>query len=301
MRRKGHADKLLMEELHGRDCHQRHVVRLARRNGSLCQLCAQAFRFPRIEHADGIDGIRLQHLTRPRRSIGPRERFRYRRAIRSFRSLEHAGGNERGRDVLQHVFLVEHAQLDVVGQPRRKLGETVIQERKPPLNRVAHEHPVALRRQQVAREQRVRLQELRAGEGAPLRELRRSCCEERLHRVVPEHTLGEGGREETPDPRRRRPAEQVRKARLLRVIEAQPPECFQQRRILLPDPKIRVQALQQQIAPIRSRPLSRPMPYLALPVQLVAPEELVGALSGQHHFRAVIAYDATEREQRRRR
>ena len=68
------------------------------------------------------------------------------------------------RGALEDEFLVEPGQLVQGGKSVAELHDLRIKEWEAPLDRMRHEHPVPLRGDQVAREERDDLEVLRAGE-----------------------------------------------------------------------------------------------------------------------------------------
>ena len=97
------------------------------------------------------------------------ERVMDRRAVRDLRP---AGDRRRqvalGR-LAEQVLLAQAAQPEAVGQAGGELGDAEVEEGEAPLDRVAHQHPVALRVQQVALEEGRDLQVLRARRAATSR------------------------------------------------------------------------------------------------------------------------------------
>ena len=59
-------------------------------------------------------------------------------------------GHEAARGVFEERVLPEHPHLQPRRQAIRELDDSVIEVRKSPLDRVRHQHPVALRIEQVA-------------------------------------------------------------------------------------------------------------------------------------------------------
>ena len=111
------------------------------------------------------------------------------RAVGLLLALENRLEHQPARRALQHVLLVEHAQL-VFGRKRfRQRGDLPVEERESSFDRVRHQHPIALRREQIARQERVDFQVLILRQRAPRRELGREAGEQRVDGIRRSSTL----------------------------------------------------------------------------------------------------------------
>ena len=140
-----------------------------------------SFEEPGLVHRPGLEQRPV--AARPEEDVSDRRAIRDLRP-RPDRLRKHA------RDGLpQRVLLLQPAQSQRVGQPGRELGQPVVDVREPALDRVGHQHPVALRVQEVALEEGRDLDVLR------LRK-RREACEARRKRSA--QAVGELARRTRP-------------------------------------------------------------------------------------------------------
>src|SRR6266511_2228693 len=96
-----------------------------------------------------------------------------RRAIRAFPSLPDFRREPVPSQFLEQIFFFEAAQLQSRRKAVAKLDEAMIKKRKPSFHRMRHTHAVALRREQVLRQENSALQILRPFERPPAHELSR--------------------------------------------------------------------------------------------------------------------------------
>ena len=137
-----------------RGCRRRPRCRGSRRRRGCAHFCAQLLDRPRIEDTRGR---RSRRATDGRLDIGRRVRRRRRTGCPARDRAASAVADRRRQQVracfAQDVLLAQPAHL----QPRRNAGgefdDAVVEEREAALDRVRHRHAVALRREDVARQQ----------------------------------------------------------------------------------------------------------------------------------------------------
>ena len=261
------------------------------------------------------DGLRGEEpgLAQPRLGRGARRRRRARPGPTKARDDRRAvrallpPGDLRREPVLdglaQEVLLVQPAQAELVGKARRELGHAVVEEGETTFDRMAHQHPVALRVEQVAVQEGGDLQVLSAAERRHLHEPRRQARLEAFGRVAPRGRRRQDVALEEPEqPRGVREAEPVAVEGVVDVGEALAVEADEERagalEVLADE---RVQPREQQRAEL-GLGLARPeMAHRVLPEEVVPAEELVRPLAGGDHLQARLLDGAGEAQERRRR
>ena len=184
----GARDEAVVQE-HGReDADERHLVGLAHRVPRRAGLALAD------EPRDGLrgeePGLAQPRLVEELADVGGRVRADEgaddRRAVRALLPP----GDLRREPVLdglaQEVLLVQPAQAELVGKARSELGDAVVEEGETTFDRMAHQHPVALRVEQVAVQEGGDLQVLGAAERRHLHEPRRQARLEAFGRVARE-------------------------------------------------------------------------------------------------------------------
>src|SRR5256885_13909208 len=96
----------------------------------------------------------------------------------------------------------------------------MVEERITPLDGVAHEHPIALRAEQISGEEGLHLEVLRALERTPGADRGGNGPQERCDRILAGRALGERCREEPEDASARQPPRKVREAETRRLVDS---------------------------------------------------------------------------------
>jgi hypothetical protein len=256
----------------------------------------------RIEDPRLADRPLAHRLLDPRRRVGTDERQRVRRAVRLLLAPQDRFGDEPARGPLEHVLLVEDAELVRGRQRRGELDDVRVEEREATLDGARHEHPVALRGQDVAGEQSPHLEVLVLRERRPARDLRREGRDEARGRVVSLERAPEIGGEEPLEGGRARPPQRVGEARLRRPVEIPPEEPARHGPLRGGRAReVRVEALDQERPDRRARMPRPEAAHLGLAEQVVSGEHLVRALARQHDLDAGGADEPREQQHRRRR
>ena len=149
-----------------------------------------------------------------------------RRPVRTLAARVDLLRQERADGAPQRVLLLEPAQPQPVGQRGGELRDAVVEEREAALDRVAHQHPVALRVQQVALEEGLDLDVLRLAERAEALEPLGQPRDQARGRVVGgAGALDEPGVEHAERARGVREADAVAVERVVRLGQAAPVEA----------------------------------------------------------------------------
>ena len=176
----------------------------------------------------------------------------------------------------------------------------MVQEGEAALDGMRHCDAVALRRKDVARQERAGLQVLGARQRMPGGELSGQALAQVRERVVAVDARTQLGRVELADAPGEREARQMREERILGCVQAGAEERLEiRRRLRLQAAEVRIEAPQEERPPPRLR-LARPeAPHFRFLEDVVAAEHLVRAFAGQHHLEAVLAHLPREEKERR--
>ena len=199
-------------------------------------------------------------------------------------------------DLLEQVLLREPVELERRRQLVGELDHPVVQEGEPPLHGVRHRHPVALRREQVLREEDGRLEVLGLLQRAPAVE--RVGVGGRQRAVAGSGGLSHLPAEEPLAPGGGPPPEAVRVVPGVGVREPQAEERLDEVRARSRHP--RVDALEQGGARLGIGLLGPEAADLRLAEDVVAGQQLVGALAREDHLEAVVPHQTRQEEHRRR-
>src|SRR5439155_22874359 len=159
---------------------------------------------------------------------------------------------------------------------------------------------VALCAQQVSGEERLHFQILGARQRLPAPHSCRQRGQQRGDRILLCCPFGEATRQEPEVPAARRPAWQVGKTRVSRVIEPYPEELLQELVALLTHRQVWIKASQQRRPRSGIGPPRPELAHAGLAVQVVPEEDLVRALASEDHFGAARTHQATQQPERRR-
>ena len=222
----GIRDQLLVQE-HRRDrADERHLVGLAGAVGVRLELRDDALDGLRPEDPGGAQALGAQQLADVLGRVLADEDAADRRPVRTLAARVDLLGQERADGAAQRVLLLEPAQPQPVGQRGGELRHAVVEEREAALDRVAHQHPVALRVQQVALEEGLDLDVLRLAERAEALEPVGQPRDQARGRVVGgAGALDDAGVEHAERARGVREADAVAVERVVRVGQPAPVEA----------------------------------------------------------------------------
>ena len=204
----------------------------------------------------------------------------------------------------RRYFSVSPRSRSWSGSAGGELGHAVVEEREAALDRVAHQHPVALRVEQVALEERGDLQVLGLPERGHLAEPGGQARFQPLGRVAPlcRPAASTSSCEEREQPRRVGEAQPVAVERVVRVGEALAVEADEEgARALQVLADEGVQAGKEQRAQLRVGLAGPEVADRVLAEEVVAAEELVRALAGRDHLQPGVLHGPGEAQERRRR
>ena len=175
----------------------------------------------------------------------------------------------------------------------------MVQEGDAALYRVAHHHAVALRVQQIARHEQAHLEVLRPTHRVPpIAAGTQIGFELAQHRVLVLHLCPEVGRERTRELRGVVPAAAVRVVRVRGIFQVLAEEQAPERLRLRIASDVAVQARQKHRAPGRVGASRPEAPDLVFPKDVVAAEDLVGPLAGEHDLDPALANQPGQAQQR---
>ena len=169
------SNELMIEKLRRQDADDGHVVGVRELAGRRARaaLVEQLRRGGRAEHAGVLERRGARDLFDPLGRRRPRTRARRARDTAASCAARIASGTRPAAASFRTCFSSSTAQLVRRRQRFGQRRDAAIEERKSALDRVRHQHPVALRRQQVAGQQRADLEVLILRQRRPARELRR--------------------------------------------------------------------------------------------------------------------------------
>ncbi len=201
----------------------------------------------------------------------------------------------------QEVLLRQPAQPKLVGKAGGELGDAVVEEREAALDRVAHQHPVALRVEQIALQEGRDLEVLRPPERRHLPEPRRQARLQPLGGIAALRRRARRRPVEQPSSRERvREADAVAVERVVGLgqplaVEADE-ECAGALEVLADEC---VQPGEEKRAELGLR-LARPeVAHRVLAEEVVAAEELVRAFAGGYDLQPGVLDRAREAQERR--
>ena len=293
-----------MEEQHRERADEAHLVGLPHPGGArrLALLHEPLDGFG-PEQADRAQVLRVQQLAHVVGRARADERGHDRRAVRALAARRDLGRDQRPGRLPEEVLLLEPSHLHRVGERRGELGHAVVEEREPALDRVPHEHPVALRVQEVRVEEGHDLEVLRLAERRELAEVVRepgldARAAVAFERGLLEHPLVEQAERAAGVGE----AKPVAVQRVVDVLEPALVEAGEERaRALQVLPEELVQPREEQRPDLGVGHL-RPEPAnLVLAVDVVAAEELVRALARDDDLEACLADGGGQPQQRRQR
>src|SRR6266550_3672291 len=193
----------------------------------------------------------------------------------------------------QDVLLPQATQLAARGKRSSELKQPVVEIRDAGLHAVRHRHAIALRAEQIRREQRRDLKICGPGKQRPGSEPRRQRGAELGQRVEGPESSAKLGGVEVLDAGGELEPRQVRKQRIVGRAdgrEVAPPEGTLPR--TGSDP--RIQPIQQAREPARCRPLPAQQPDDCLLEEVIAEEHLVRPLPREYHLDTVLLDDPRE-------
>ncbi|MNC85152.1 hypothetical protein D3C83_07360 [compost metagenome] len=200
--------------------------------------------------------------------------------------------------MLEHVLFIEHAQLVCVRQRIGQRHNILVEKREAALDRMGHQHAVALRGQEIAAEQRVDLDVLILRQRTPVPELDRKAGQEFRDHIAARDCVTEGVAEQPLDRRGGAPTKLVTESWCLvaRKIASEdaPRQCLARHRRA---GEIGVQALERTRAQCA---FGKPRPeaaHLGFAKEIVAAEHLVSAFAGQHRLDALRTHELRQQEQ----
>src|SRR5580658_687338 len=290
--------ELADQKLRGDDADQSHIV-LDADGGALLKFCLEHRHRGRIENAvapnllGGKEGLYVLARGRLEKTAG------FRRSIGLLMALDNRWWNETGRTAFQEVLFIQHFHFQRDWQPGGKFDYPMVQEGEPAFDGVCHGHAVALRRQDVAGKQVLRLEVLGLAEtvpgsvrlGQPRSDFGMTC--------VSVNFSTDGIGEESLQVGCQLPARNVREEWLEIAVDMDVEECFAVGVGLV------LNVLQVGIQPAKQK---RPHPGIGLRFpeaanlgffeNVVAAEHFVGPFSGYHYLVAALAHQPRQKIER---
>ena len=204
---------------------------------------------------------------------------------------KHFAGHKIGHCLAQYVLLGQAAQAQVGRYAGRKLHHAVVKEGEAPLHGVGHGHSIALRGQQVLRQEDAAFDELRPRQGVPAHIYARKGLGQLMGTVAPglSQLLFHPPREQALDACRTAPAHEVAVARVSGLSKPVAEEGFQVGAGGVGHAlHVSVQPPQQQGPEPRIGVGGPETAQFILFEDVIPAQKLVGPLAGEHHLEAVL-------------
>ena len=250
-----------------------------------------------VVDADRAHGLGREPLRDPLGLVGE-ERGGLGRAVGLLGPLRHDRRHDLGRHAAHGDLLVQARELVLRARRDGVREDAVVEEREAPLDPVRHAHAVGLGGEQVIAEQRRQLQVGRALEHAHAAELLGEVVAQALERIDSRQGRARVARVERLDAGGRRDARLVREQRIVGragVEEEAPPGLAA---AAAGRGEVRVHAIEQRRAPGGVGVARAERAHLGLLEEVVAPEQLVGALARRDHRDALLARRLREQVER---
>ena len=282
---------MVVAQLGGENPDQRHVVLVGDR-AAPTGLVQQEADFFRVEIAVAPELFLAQQVVHISRRLPGKKRGDVRGAIGLLVPLENLPGQMGGHRPLEQELLVQRAHLQARVQAIGELDHPVIQKGEAPFHRIRHQHPVALGAQQVAAQQGLGFQILRAVERMPAAERGRQPAGQLGDRILAQRGV-EFRREKDLALRGGEPAGQMTETGLIGMVQTDAVKIAQIGfRLGAGGFQIGIQRLEQQGTPFGPGMTRPELANLGFLEQIVTAQRFVGAFAGQHHLVARSAHQA---------